>query len=273
MLGAVVGDVIGSIYEVENVKSKNFNLFSNNSRYTDDSVMTCAIAKSCMDYSKDKNFELFKKNVINNMKVLGRTHINAGYGGTFIRWILSINSKPYNSWGNGSAMRVSPVAWVSDSLEECEQLAEISASVTHNHPEGIKGAKAVASAIFLAKKGFDKNNILDYISEKYYNLDFKLDDIRDSYNFNVSCQGSVPQAIKSFLEGNDFEDVIRNAISLGGDSDTIAAMAASIAEAYYGIPKNISEKTKEYLSFDLKQILNKFDNLRLEIENINKKVK
>lgn len=269
MLGAVVGDVIGSLYEVNNIKEKDFSLFSNQSRYTDDSVMSCAIAKSCINYYNKKDIEKFRKDVVKNMRELGRLHINAGYGGTFIKWLLTKNPIPYNSWGNGSAMRVSPVAWVSDSIEECEQLAEASSIVSHNHPEGIKGAKAIASAVFMANNGFDKESIKEYIEEKYYDLNFNLDDIRYKYKFDVSCQGSVPQAIKSFLEGNDFEDVIRNAISIGGDSDTIAAMAASIAEAYYGIPNDIADKTNKYLSSDLKQILSDFDSLRVELKKKN----
>lgn len=269
MLGAVVGDVIGSLYEVNNIKEKDFSLFSNQSRYTDDSVMSCAIAQSCIDYCKNRNIENFRKSVIKNMRTLGRLHINAGYGGTFIRWILTKNPVPYNSWGNGSAMRVSPVAWISDSIEECEQLAEVSASVSHNHPEGVKGAKAIASAVFMANNGFDKEDIKNYIEKKYYDLNFNLDDIRDEYKFDVSCQGSVPQAIKAFLEGNDFEDVVRDAVSIGGDSDTIAAMAASIAEAYYGIPKDIVDMTNAYLSSDLKQILSDFDSLRVESKKKN----
>lgn len=265
MLGAVVGDVIGSVYEVNNVKAKNFELFSDESTYTDDSVMTCAIASACIEYLNNRNIEGFKKNVIKNMRELGRLHITAGYGGTFIKWLLTSNPIPYNSWGNGSAMRVSPIAWVSESIEECEYLAEVSASVTHNHQEGIKGAKAIASATFMAKAKFNKDEIRKYIEEKYYDLDFKLDEIRNKYKFDVSCQGSVPQAIKSFLEGNNFEDVVRNAISIGGDSDTIAAMAASIAEAYYGIPENLVIKTNEHLSIDLKKILIEFDNVRNEL--------
>ena len=268
MFGAVVGDVIGSLYEVNNIKEKDFSLFSNQSRYTDDSVMSCAIAKSCINYYNKKDIEKFRKDVVKNMRELGRLHINAGYGGTFIKWLLTKNPIPYNSWGNGSAMRVSPVAWISDSIEECEQLAEVSASVSHNHPEGVKGAKAIASAVFMANNGFDKEDIKNYIEKKYYDLNFNLDDIRDEYKFDVSCQGSVPQAIKAFLEGNDFEDVVRDAVSIGGDSDTIAAMAASIAEAYYGIPKDIVDMTNAYLSADLKQILNEFDYLRIELKKI-----
>ena len=271
MLGAVVGDVIGSIYEANNIKNKNFNLFSTESKYTDDSVMTCAIAKSCIEYSNDKNIEKFRENVIKNMRELGKLHITAGYGGTFIKWLLTPNPVPYNSWGNGSAMRVSPVAWVSDSIDECEHLAEVSASVTHNHLEGVKGAKAIASAIFMANNDFDKEDIKEYIEKKYYDLNFKLDEIRDKYKFDVSCQGSVPQAIKAFIEGNDFESVVRNAISIGGDSDTIAAMAASIAEAYYGIPKDFVSKTDKYLSFDLKKILIEFDDVRKKLENKKRK--
>lgn len=264
MLGAVVGDVIGSKFEKENFKSKNFDLFSDELEYTDDSVMSCAVACACIEYSSDKNIDNFRKNVIKYMRELGRLHITAGYGRAFISWLLTESPKPYNSWGNGSAMRVSPVAWISDNIEECEQLAEVSAAVTHNHPEGIKGAKAIAVATFLARNNHSKESIYEYISEEYYNLNFRLDDIRKNYHFDISCQGSVPQALKSFFEGNDFEDVIRNAISLGGDSDTIAAMAGSIAEAYYGIPQNISSSVKSYLSFDLVKILDDFDMVRIK---------
>lgn len=258
MLGAISGDVIGSIYEVNNIKNKQFELFDQKCTFTDDTVMTCAIALSCIKYLENKNKIVFKKNIVQNMQLLGRMYPNAGYGGTFIKWIFSNTPVPYNSYGNGSAMRVSPIAWISNDLNEVEELAEISASVSHNHEEGIKGAKAIASVIWMARNGFDKNEIQKYIEEKYYNLNFKIDDIRKYYKFDVSCQGSVPQAIKCFLESESYEDCIRNAVSLGGDSDTIAAMSGSIAEAFYGIPKYIELKTKEFLDDDLQKIINKF---------------
>jgi hypothetical protein len=186
---------------------------------------------------------------VDAMKKLGNEYPDAGYGGSFLKWLLSEDSQPYNSWGNGSAMRVSPVGWLLHSLEATEDVAEISAAVTHNHPEGIKGAQAVASAIYLARNGKTKDEIKSYIENRYgYNLNRTLDEIRPFYSFDVSCQGSVPEAIIAYLESENFEDAIRNAISIGGDSDTIAAITGSIAEAAYGIPDDIKNKALEYLT-------------------------
>lgn len=181
------------------------------------------------------------------MRELGHQYPDAGYGGMFYRWVLGYLDEPYGSYGNGSAMRVSPVAWAVDTLEEVETLAKWSAEITHDHPEGIKGAQAVAAAIFLARTGADKEEIRNYIQENYYNLNFTLDEIRPRYRFDVTCQGSVPQAIVCFLEAEDFEDAIRNAVSLGGDCDTQAAMAGAIAEAYFGIPDDLQEEVFEYI--------------------------
>lgn len=263
MLGAITGDIIGSVYEVQNLrtnfpmKSEKFKLYSENCSYTDDTVMTCAIANACVKYATSKNLEKFKENCINEMRYLGQTHINAGYGGGFIRWLLSENPKPYGSYGNGSAMRVSPVAYVSDSLEECEILAKISASVTHNHPEGIKGAQAVAGSIWLLIHGKSKEDIRKYV-EKYYDMNFNLDNIREDYRFDVTCQGSVPESIEAFLEGKDFIDCLRKSISMGGDADTMAAITGSLAEAYYGIPKKIMKKSESYLDNQLKNSTKNF---------------
>ena len=258
MYGAIIGDIVGSIYEANNIKSKKFSLYSTKCTFTDDTVMTCAIMLSCMNYDKTKNKELFRHDCIMYMQLLGRMYRNAGYGGTFIKWILSTNPQPYNSYGNGSAMRVSPVSWISNTMEETEELAEISASVSHNHPEGIKGAKAVAASIWIARNGGTKEQIKKYITNNYYDLDFSIEKIRKKYSFDVSCQGSVPQAIKCFLESDDFEDCIRNAVSLGGDSDTIAAISGSIAEAFYDIPEKIINEGLEYLDSDLLKIVNKY---------------
>lgn len=258
MLGAFAGDIIGSIYERYNIKSKDFTLFTEMNRFTDDSVMTAAIAEACCSYGKKGSKRSFKKDCIKNMKNYGLSHINAGYGGTFIKWLLSKSTSPYNSFGNGSAMRVSPVGWTAKSLAEAEELAKISAEVTHNHPYGIAGAQAVAAAIFLLKNGSSKEELRKYIESKYYDLNFTIDEIRDSYEFDVTCQGSVPQAIVAFLDADSFEDTIRNAISIGGDSDTIGAIAGSIAEAYYGVPEEIKKQVINYLDEPLLQSLNSF---------------
>ncbi len=266
MLGAVCGDTAGSPYEFRNIKYclEKENIIRQRSRFTDDSVMTCAIAKGISTALKqidsnndDKNlfYDTVHQCVINSMVEFGKKHPTAGYGGNFARWIFYKNHKPYNSWGNGSAMRVSYAGWIATSLEEAEMFARLSAEVTHNHPEGIKGAKVVAGCIYLSRTGSSKDDIRKYVSQ-YYNINFTLDEIRPSYRFDVSCQGSVPQAIVAFLEGNDFIDVVTKAISIGGDSDTIAAIAGSIAETIYPIPYFFRSAVMDKLDNDLKQALN-----------------
>lgn len=246
MLGAIIGDVVGSPYEFRSDKTKDFLLFQPSCRPTDDSVMTIAVGCACVSSNCSDEWE-FKQTLIRMMRELGHQYPDAGYGGMFYRWVLGYLDEPYGSYGNGSAMRVSPVAWAVDTLEEVETLAKWSAEITHDHPEGIKGAQAVAAAIFLARTGADKEEIRNYIQENYYNLNFTLDEIRPRYRFDVTCQGSVPQAIVCFLEAEDFEDAIRNAVSLGGDCDTQAAMAGAIAEAYFGIPDDLQEEVFEYI--------------------------
>lgn len=225
MLGAIAGDVIGSVYEGRPIKTTTFPLFDKDARFTDDTVLTVAVARSILrgtDY-------------LSSIKTVGRRYPNAGYGGTFIQWLFSDDSQPYNSWGNGSAMRVSPIGFAFDTVEDVLAEAEQSAAVTHNHPEGIKGAQATALAIFLARTGRDKPAIKREITTRFgYDLEPSLADIRPHYRFDVSCQGSVPQAIIAFLEANSVEEAIRNAISLGGDSDTQACLAGGIAEAFFG---------------------------------------
>jgi ADP-ribosylglycohydrolase len=254
MLGAICGDVIGSVYERFNYKGKDFPLFKEGTRFTDDTVLTIAVADAIMnnrDYA-----EVFRE--------YARKHPLAGYGASFISWVDNSEMGPYNSWGNGSAMRVSSIGWLFNTLEEVESEAEKSASVTHNHPEGIKGAQAVASAIFMARSGNNKDEIKKYIERTFeYDLDRKLDDIRPIYEFDVSCQGSVPEAIIAFLESDDYESCVRGAVSIGGDSDTIAAMAGSIAEAYYGnIPKEILNQSLSLVFKDekLQSIVEQFMN-------------
>lgn len=257
MLGAVIGDIVGSRFEWHNIKTKDFELFTDKCRFTDDSVMTFAIAKAIL--ACNNNYENLSKYAILSMQELGRKYPHAGYGGRFRVWLTETNPKPYNSWGNGSAMRVSACAYVANSLEEVKNLSKAVTEVTHNHPEGIKGAEATAVAIYLARTGESIDEIKAYINENYYKIDFTLDEIRDTYEFNESCQGTVPQALEAFFESTSFEDTIRNAISIGGDSDTIAAIAGPIAEAYYGIPSEIKEKAVTYLTDEFIEILNKFD--------------
>lgn len=259
MLGAIAGDIIGSPYERESKKTKDFELFIPESHPTDDSMMTMAIGCACVkaDLSDENDFKAW---AVYYMRRIGRMYPSAGYGYHFFKWIKSDIMPAYNSYGNGSAMRVSPVAWAADSLEEAEKLAKWSAEVTHNHPEGIKGAQAVAAAVYLALIGETKEEIRDYIEKKYYRLDFTIDEIRDSYRFDVTCQGSVPQAIECFLESDGFEDAIRNAVSLGGDGDTQAAMAGAVAEAFYGIPDGLKNEVWVRLDSQSKQYCDMFRN-------------
>ena len=250
MLGAIAGDVIGSVYERQRTKAKDFPLFSPGSRFTDDSVLTCAVADRLLhggDY-------------VQAFHDWFHAYPNAGYGGTFIHWALLRQDQPYGSWGNGSAMRVSPVGWLTTSLDEALAEAKASAEVTHDHPEGIRGAQAVAACIHLARSGHDKQAIRTHVEREFaYRLDERLDDIRQVYRFDVSCQGSVPQSIIAFLESDDWEDAVRNAVSLGGDADTMAAIAGSIAEAFYGgVPDAIATEVMGRLDDPLKRIVGVF---------------
>lgn len=240
MLGAIIGDMVGSIYEWDNIKKKDFPFFSSECFPTDDSIMTIAVAKAILD--NNGQFEGLKNKTIEWMQKIGRQYPNCGYGGRFRRWMSSRDPKPYLSFGNGSAMRVSACGWAGSSLEEVKQLSYAVTAVTHDHPEGLKGAEATACAIFLARTGHSKDEIRDFIEENYYELDVTLDEIRPYYQFDVTCQGTVPYAIQAFLESDSFEDAIRNAISIGGDSDTLAAITGSIAEAFYGIPDDLREQ-------------------------------
>ena len=254
MLGALVGDIIGSVYEFQNTNSTQFDLFTPWTRFTDDSVMTLAVAKWLMD---DETHSL--DSLIKSMKELGNKHPHAGYGGSFMAWLRSETPRPYYSWGNGSAMRVSPVGLYAQTLDEALSLAALTASVSHNHPEGVKGAQAVAASVFLCKHGMMKSEIKDYVKKTFnYDLDRSIAKIRIDYTFDVSCQGSVPEAIIAFLEGNSFEEVIRLAISLGGDSDTIACIAGSIAACCCDIPEDIAVQCDELLSKDLRAIKDHF---------------
>lgn len=258
MLGAIIGDIVGSKYEFNNIKTEDFPFFSEGCRFTDDTVMTAAV---CMGVLNGLN-EARKtaKTVESYMALYGGYYPEAGYGKRFDEWLKDRFRKPYGSFGNGSAMRVSSVAWIFESLEAVEKFAEVTAAVTHDHPEGIKGAKAVAGATFLARKGRSKEDIKLYLTRKYgYDLDKTIEDIRPYYTYDVSCQGSVPVALIAALESTGFEDAVRKAVSVGGDSDTIAAMAGAVAEGFYGIPEDIRNEALTYLDERLKEVLAKFE--------------
>lgn len=257
MLGAIIGDIVGSRFEWHNLKSKDFELFTPHCHPTDDSIMTLAVAKALLSCGGD--YSHLRENAVYWMQTIGRKYPHCGYGGRFRGWMFSDDPQPYGSFGNGAAMRVSACGSIADSMDEAKELSRAVTDVTHNHPEGIKGAEATTVAIYLAKTGSSIKDIRKEISKTYYPLDFKLKKIRDSYKFDVSCQGTVPQAIEAFLESNGFEDAIRNAISIGGDSDTLAAITGGIAEAYYGIPGDIREKAMSFLDPELTDIVTEFE--------------
>lgn len=242
IIGAICGDIIGSTREHSKLKTKDFELFPPRSTFTDDTIMTLAVARwLCQD--RDSQDVL-----VENLQTFGNDYPYGGYGGRFYHWLAEEDPKPYGSWANGSAMRVSPCAWVAETLEEAQNLAKKSAIVTHDHPEGIKGALATCDAIYLARVGAKKGEIKDHVEVRYgYDLSRTVDEIRPTYKFDVSCAGSVPESIICFLEARDYEDAVRNAISLGGDGDTQAAIAGSIASAYWEVPKGIVDRALDIL--------------------------
>ena len=266
MIGAIIGDIVGSRFEFNNHRSKEFELFGEGCFATDDSIMTLAVAKAIMETERAAAYmsensdgaEAFRallgENTVRCMQDIGRHYPNCGYGGRFHQWMFSDDPQPYHSFGNGAAMRVSPAGFAARDAEEALFLAEAVTAVTHNHPEGIKGAKATAAAIYMARTGADRREIKEYIERNYYPLDFSINGIRDSYRFNETCQETVPQAIECFLESTSFEDAIRTAISLGGDSDTIAAITGAIAESYYGVPDWMRAQALSYLDRRLRAV-------------------
>ncbi len=259
MLGALIGDIAGSRFEWHNIKSKKFDLLTaaGHCHPTDDSVMSLAVARAILQ--ADGDWSGLARQTVDCMQEMGRRYPKAGYGGMFRRWLCTVDPKPYNSFGNGAAMRVSPCGFAASTLDEAVKLARTVTAVTHNHPEGIKAAEAVASAIFLARSGKSIPEIRAYIESNYYRIAFTLDEIRPGYTFDVTCQGSVPQAFEAFFESTGFEDAIRNAISIGGDSDTIAAITGGIAEAHYGIPSDLREQALTFLDRTQQDILNAFE--------------
>ena len=263
MMGAIVGDIVGSRFEWHNRKSKEFTFLKGvgESRhpccFTDDTVMTVAVADAILKWKQSGggSYEALSAETVRSMQAFGRRFPHAGYGGSFRRWLRDANPQPYNSWGNGSAMRVSACGWAGRTLDEVKAMSRAVTEVTHNHPEGIKGAEATAVATFLARTGKSMEEIREVIVRDYYPLNFTLNEIRPVYEFDVSCQGSVPPALEAFFESTSFEDAIRNAISIGGDSDTIGAICGAVAGAYYGIPVDICERTLAFLDPILTQTL------------------
>ncbi len=266
MIGAIVGDIVGSRFEWHNRKSKDFTFLKSADetrhpcQFTDDTVMTVAVADAILKWKQSGggSYEALSAETVRSLQAFGRHFPHAGYGGSFRRWLRDANPRPYNSWGNGSAMRVSPCGWAGRTLDEVKAMSRAVTEVTHNHPEGIKGAEATAVATFLARTGKSMEEIKSVIVRDYYPLDFTLDEIRPVYKFDVSCQGSVPQALEAFFESTSFEDAIRNAISIGGDSDTIGAICGAVAGAYYGIPADICERTQAFLDPILTEALGRF---------------
>ena len=255
MLGATIGDIVGSIHAWNNIKTKKFELFDVRCRFSGATVLTCAVAKALRKYvetgKKCDLQEELKEELLN----YGWLYPDINYGRSFMAWLFADEQQPYGSAGAGSAMRVSPAGWLASSLAEAEEFAKMTAEVTHSHAEGIKGAQAVAAAIYLARQKTPKEEIKKYIEEKYYKLDFALKDIRMRYAFNPTCAGTVPPALVAFLEAEGFEDALRNAVSIGGDSATLAAVAGSVAEAYYGIPENIIKQAMPFLDEEIKKAL------------------
>ncbi len=260
MYGAIIGDMVGSPYEFDEVnKSKNIDLFRKEIRFTDDTVMTVAIADALLKAGPDATAEQIRENVIVSMQAWGHKYPDAGYGGGFHNWLRKKDTQPYGSFGNGSAMRVSPAGWLYETMERTREVARATADVTHNHPEGIKGAEAVAAVIFLARNGESKENIRQYVTDEFgYDLSRTCDEIRPMYEFDETCQGTVPEAITAFFEGNDFEDVIRTAASLGGDCDTLTCIAGSMAEAYYGVPHWMRKECDNHLTDDIIKVIRRF---------------
>lgn len=250
MYGAIVGDTIGSIYEFNNIKTKDFPLYRPNCRPTDDTYMSIAVASACLEHRDD--LRAFREFLIDEMHRIGARYPGAGYGGHFAGWLMDRRREPYGSCGNGSAMRAAPCGWAGDTLGEVLELARASADVTHDHPEGIKGAQATAAAVYLARTGSSKSDIHIYVADTFgYDLSRTCDGIRAVYTWGALCQNTVPEAIIAFLESTDFEDAIRNAVSLGGDTDTLACITGAIAEAYYGIPRCVLSPTLRFMRMDM----------------------
>ena len=268
MYGAILGDIIGSPFEFDRgKKTKDFPLFCGKSEFTDDTIMTIAVAEALMDSTPEMTDAQIRERITGAIRRHGRRYPDAGYGVRFNRWLWDRNPEPYNSWGNGSAMRVSAAGWLFDDLTTVRRMARLSAEVTHNHPEGVKGAESVACAIWLARNGNTKDDIRDFVETIFdYDLSRTCDEIRPGYFHVESCQATVPEAITAFLEGKSFEDVIRTAVSLGGDCDTLTCIAGSMAEAFYGVPEDLKAECRGRLSEDLLEVLQRFEDRLLAVK-------
>ena len=264
MYGAIFGDIIGSRFEFDRGgHTKEFKLFTVEDSFTDDTVMTIAVGEALMNAGPDADTDTIKDAVVASMRDWGHRYPYAGYGGRFWNWLFNCrNPKPYGSYGNGSAMRVSAAGWLYDSLERTREVARATAEVTHNHPEGIKGAECTAAVEFMGRTGSTKEEILEYVKAEFgYDLSETLDEMRNRHKHDESCQDSLPKALRSFFDGESYEDVVRNAVSLGGDTDTIAAIAGAMAEAFYGIPVIIIADGKSFITEDIQVVLNRFDKI------------
>ena len=270
MYGAILGDMIGQPYEFAGIKTTDFPLLGRDNRYTDDSVMTVAVADALLSAEEGEGDAAIEKRLIRSLQKFGNDHIDAGYGGRFFRWLQSPDPKPYHSFGNGSAMRVSAVGWLyPEDLEKTLHRAALSAAITHDHPEGIRAAKAAAAAIWLANDGESKDGIHDYMDRHYYAVDLTCGQIRPSYSFDVTAQGTMPAALAAFYDSSNFEDAVRLGVSLGGDSDTIGAITGAIAEAFYGIPHRLKKACRERLPEDMLAVLDRFEERLIQMQPVN----
>lgn len=264
MYGAIIGDIVGSRFEFDRGnKSREFELFGKGCEFTDDTVMTVAVAEALMDAGRNADEKTIKEYLIRSLKKWGQKYPDAGYGARFIYWVLSDDPKPYGSYGNGSGMRVSPAGWLYDSMERTREVARWTAEITHNHPEGIKGAESTAAAIFLARNGASQKEISDYIEKEFgYDLSRSLDEIRPNYHHVEDCMETMPEAFECFLESESYESCLRNVMYIGGDTDTLCAIAGAIAEAYWGIPEELIKKAEKYISEDIKAVISRIYKLK-----------
>jgi len=261
MYGAILGDVIGSRFEFDRGPwSKEFELVTDRCSWTDDTVMTVAVAEALMNAGRDADVSVIKKECIASMKKWGQKYPNAGYGARFIHWVLTDEPTPYNSLGNGSAMRVSAAGWLYDSLDRTREVARATSEVSHNHPEGIKGAECTAAVMFLARSGADKDEIREYVTKEFgYDISMTVDELRPLHRHDETCMDALPKALISFFEGDSYEDVVRNAVSLGGDTDTIAAIAGAMAEAFYGMSVMLKAECIANVGKDMRLVIERFD--------------